>query len=96
MESIHPRRPERPTFPTLGRLLNQVRHLQQRRAEALGTLIYNIFTIGAAEGRARGAGNEFLISINMRFATKGESIFGQPEAGSGLFPGGGGSQFLPG
>ncbi|KAK1688943.1 ClpP/crotonase-like domain-containing protein [Colletotrichum godetiae] len=32
----------------------------------------------------------------MRFATKGESLFGQPEVGSGLFPGGGGSQFLPG
>ncbi|KAK1708860.1 uncharacterized protein CLUP02_06721 [Colletotrichum lupini] len=66
-----------------------------------GTLIYNVsqlhqVTIGAVEGRARGAGNEFLVSLDMRFATKGESLFGQPEVGSGLFPGGGGSQFLPG
>ncbi|KAK1635890.1 ClpP/crotonase-like domain-containing protein [Colletotrichum phormii] len=58
-------------------------------------IIFNI-TIGAIEGRARGAGNEFLVSLDMRFATKGESLFGQPEVGSGLFPGGGGSQFLPG
>ncbi|GKT44314.1 shugoshin protein [Colletotrichum spaethianum] len=69
--------------------------------EAFGTLIYNIsqlsqVTIGAVEGRARGAGNELLVSLDMRFATKGESLFGQPEVGSGLFPGGGGSQFLPG
>ncbi|KAJ0311138.1 hypothetical protein COL5a_002443 [Colletotrichum fioriniae] len=66
-----------------------------------GTLIYNVsqlhqVTIGAVEGRARGAGNEFLVSLDMRFATRGESLFGQPEVGSGLFPGGGGSQFLPG
>ncbi|KAK6207868.1 hypothetical protein QIS74_12949 [Colletotrichum tabaci] len=70
-------------------------------AETFGTLIYNIsrlpqVTIGAVEGRARGAGNELLVSLDMRFATKGESLFGQPEVGSGLFPGGGGSQFLPG
>ncbi|KAF4775379.1 hypothetical protein HER10_EVM0009833 [Colletotrichum scovillei] len=55
-----------------------------------------VITIGAVEGRARGAGNEFLVSLDMRFATKAESLFGQPEVGSGLFPGGGGSQFLPG
>ncbi|GJC87252.1 short-chain-enoyl-CoA hydratase [Colletotrichum liriopes] len=69
--------------------------------QTFGTLMYNIsrlpqVTIGAVEGRARGAGNEFLVSLDMRFATKGESLFGQPEVGSGLFPGGGGSQFLPG
>ncbi|KAI8712302.1 hypothetical protein NCS52_01327900 [Fusarium sp. LHS14.1] len=51
-------------------------------------------TIGAVEGRARGAGNEFLVALDMRFATKIDTAFGQPEVGSGLFPGGGGSQFL--
>jgi enoyl-CoA hydratase/carnithine racemase len=51
-------------------------------------------TIGAVEGRARGAGNEFLVALDMRFATKVDTAFGQPEVGSGLFPGGGGSQFL--
>ncbi|TQN67631.1 Short-chain-enoyl-CoA hydratase [Colletotrichum shisoi] len=72
-----------------------------RSPRAFGTLIFNIsrlpqVTIGAVEGRARGAGNELLVSLDVRFATKGESLFGQPEVGSGLFPGGGGSQFLPG
>ncbi|GKT66951.1 enoyl-CoA hydratase isomerase [Colletotrichum tofieldiae] len=74
---------------------------QPEFVQTFGTLMYNIsrlpqVTIGAVEGRARGAGNEFLVSLDMRFATKGESLFGQPEVGSGLFPGGGGSQFLPG
>jgi enoyl-CoA hydratase/carnithine racemase len=32
----------------------------------------------------------------MRFATKNDTLIGQPEVGSGLIPGGGGSQFLPG
>ncbi|KAL6411065.1 enoyl-CoA hydratase [Ilyonectria robusta] len=32
----------------------------------------------------------------MRFATKTDTVFGQQEVGLGLFPGGGGSQFLPG
>ncbi|KAF7555572.1 hypothetical protein G7Z17_g2053 [Cylindrodendrum hubeiense] len=70
-------------------------------AETFATLIYNVstlhqVTIGAVEGRARGAGNEFLVALDMRFATKTDTLFGQPEVGTGLFPGGGGSQFLPG
>ncbi|KAK6697842.1 hypothetical protein SNK05_010692 [Fusarium graminearum] len=66
---------------------------------SFATLMYNVsrlpqVTIGAVEGRARGAGNEFLVALDMRFATKNDTLFGQPEVGSGLFPGGGGSQFL--
>lgn len=52
-------------------------------------------TIGAVEGVARGAGNEFLVSLDMRFATKTHTLLGQPEIGLGLIPGGGGSQYLP-
>lgn len=68
---------------------------------ASAELIYNIsalpqVTIGAVEGRARGVGNEFLVSLDMRFATKVDTLLGQPEVGSGLIPGGGGSQYLPG
>ncbi|KAH7017213.1 ClpP/crotonase-like domain-containing protein [Ilyonectria destructans] len=71
------------------------------RTSTFATLMYNIttlhqVTIGAVEGRARGAGNEFLVALDMRFATKNDTFFGQPEVGTGLFPGGGGSQFLPG
>ncbi|KAJ4341915.1 hypothetical protein N0V95_007100 [Ascochyta clinopodiicola] len=52
-------------------------------------------TIGAVNGVARGGGNEFLVSLDMRFAVKSHSRFGQPEIGLGLVPGGGGSQYLP-
>jgi len=61
--------------------------------------MYNItnlpqVTIGAVEGRARGAGNEFLMNLDMRFATKKDSLFGQIEVGAGLVTGGGGGQLL--
>ncbi|KAF7959264.1 hypothetical protein EAE96_002778 [Botrytis aclada] len=47
-------------------------------------------TIGAVEGVARGAGNEFLVSLDMH-----HTLLGQPEIGVGLISGGGGSQYLP-
>ncbi|GKT43631.1 putative enoyl-CoA hydratase, mitochondrial [Colletotrichum spaethianum] len=50
--------------------------------------------IRAVEGRARGAGNEFLLALDMRFATKKETQFGQIEVATGLVPGGGGGQML--
>ncbi|GFF79923.1 hypothetical protein CNMCM8927_000699 [Aspergillus lentulus] len=63
-------------------------------------LLYNMtnlpqVTIAAVEGIARGAGNEFLISLDIRFATKAHTLLGQPEVGMGLMPGGGGGQYLP-
>ncbi|PVH79993.1 enoyl-CoA hydratase/isomeras-like protein [Cadophora sp. DSE1049] len=52
-------------------------------------------TIAAVEGKSRGAGNEFLTSLDMRFATTTHTLLSQPEIGLGLTPGAGGSQFLP-
>lgn len=52
-------------------------------------------TIGVIEGRARGGGSEFLLSLDMRFAAIGEAILGQPEVALGIMPGGGATQRLP-
>jgi len=52
-------------------------------------------TIGKVAGRVRGAGNEFLLTLDMRFAAIGRAWFGQPEVSLGIIPGGGGTQQLP-
>jgi enoyl-CoA hydratase/carnithine racemase len=52
-------------------------------------------TIGKIEGRARGGGSEFLLSLDMRFAAVGRAILGQPEVALGIIPGGSGTQRLP-
>ncbi|WP_433253543.1 enoyl-CoA hydratase/isomerase family protein [Streptosporangium sp. CA-135522] len=52
-------------------------------------------TIAKVAGRARGAGNEFLLSLDMRFAARERALFGQPEVHLGMFPGAGGTQYLP-
>ncbi|KAF7561687.1 hypothetical protein G7046_g2466 [Stylonectria norvegica] len=62
-------------------------------------LFYNITelaipTIAVIDGRARGAGNEFVLSCDMRFATK-DSLFGQPEVALGFNPGAGATSNLP-
>lgn len=51
-------------------------------------------TIAQIDGRVRGAGSEFVLACDMRFASKENAIFGQPEAGIGLVPGAGGVQHL--
>lgn len=48
-------------------------------------------TIGKLEGFARGAGNEFFMSLDMRFAAIGKSGQAQPEVQMGILPGGGGT-----
>ncbi|MFZ4144062.1 enoyl-CoA hydratase/isomerase family protein [Streptomyces griseoincarnatus] len=48
-------------------------------------------TIGKLAGFARGAGNEFFMSLDMRFAAIGKSGQGQPEVLMGILPGGGGT-----
>ncbi len=53
-----------------------------------------LVTIAQIEGRARGAGNEFALACDMRFAARGKALFGQPEIGFGLLPGAGGIQHL--
>src|SRR5262249_2201027 len=51
-------------------------------------------SIAQTEGRARGAGSEFVLACDMRFAARESAIFGQPEAGTGVSPGAGGVQHL--
>ncbi|MEV7322041.1 enoyl-CoA hydratase/isomerase family protein [Streptomyces sp. NPDC093970] len=51
-------------------------------------------TIAALEGRARGAGAEFLYACDMRFASLERAVIGQIEVGTGLFPGAGAVQQL--
>ncbi len=48
-------------------------------------------TIGKLTGLARGAGNEFFMYLDMRFAAIGKSGQAQPEAQMGILPGGGGT-----
>lgn len=52
-------------------------------------------TIGMVRGRARGVGSEFLQMLDMRFASREKAIFGHPEVGCGIVPGGGGLERLP-
>ncbi|KAJ7625878.1 ClpP/crotonase-like domain-containing protein [Roridomyces roridus] len=52
-------------------------------------------TIAMVEGRARGIGNEFLMSCDMRFSTTSPSVlFAQLENSFGLNPGCGGAMYL--
>jgi len=51
-------------------------------------------TIAQIEGRVRGAGSEFILSCDMRFAAHGRAIFSQMEPAFGQIPGGGAAQHL--
>src|SRR5712675_1517372 len=46
-------------------------------------------TISAIRGRARGAGSEFVLACDIRFASRERAILGQFEVGVGAAPGGG-------
>lgn len=51
-------------------------------------------TIAKIRGRTRGAGSEFALACDMRFASREKAVFGQIECGFGVVPGGGAVQHL--
>jgi enoyl-CoA hydratase/carnithine racemase len=51
-------------------------------------------SIAKLEGRARGGGSEFVLSLDLRFGAIGRAILGQPEVALGIIPGGSGTQRL--
>jgi enoyl-CoA hydratase/carnithine racemase len=53
-----------------------------------------LVTIAQIEGRVRGAGSEFVLACDMRFAAQETAIFGQFEPAFGQIPGGGAAQYL--
>jgi enoyl-CoA hydratase/carnithine racemase len=53
-----------------------------------------LVTIAQIEGRVRAAGSEFVLACDMRFGARESAIFGQPESGLGVIPGGGAVQHL--
>jgi len=54
-----------------------------------------VVSIAKIRGRARGIGNEFVLACDMRFASRQSAVFGNPEIGVGLVPGGGALEWLP-
>ncbi|WP_233866830.1 enoyl-CoA hydratase/isomerase family protein [Paraburkholderia adhaesiva] len=54
-----------------------------------------IVSIAKIRGRTRGIGNEFVLACDMRFASRERAVFGNPEVGVGLVPGGGALEWLP-
>jgi enoyl-CoA hydratase/carnithine racemase len=67
--------------PSLGLLF---RHLSASR----------LVSIAQIAGRVRGAGSEFVLACDMRFAARESAIFGQFEPAFGVIPGAGGAQHL--
>src|SRR6201988_4353787 len=54
-----------------------------------------VVSIAKIRGRTRGIGNEFVLACDMRFASRHNTLFGNPEGGVGLIPGGGALEWLP-
>jgi enoyl-CoA hydratase/carnithine racemase len=48
-----------------------------------------VVSIASIRGRARGAGSEFVLACDLRFASRENTLLGQPEVGIGVIPGGG-------
>lgn len=48
-----------------------------------------VVSIASIRGRARGAGSEFVLACDLRFASRENSLLGQFEVGAGFVPGGG-------
>lgn len=54
-----------------------------------------VVTISSIRGRARGAGSEFVLATDIRFASREKAVLGQFEVGAGAVPGGGTPSRLP-
>lgn len=54
-----------------------------------------VISIASIRGRTRGGGNEFSLACDLRYASTEKAFFGQPEVGSGILPGGGGTERMP-
>ena len=48
-----------------------------------------VVSIASIRGRARGAGSEFVVACDLRFASRENTLLGQFEVGTGVVPGGG-------
>jgi enoyl-CoA hydratase/carnithine racemase len=48
-----------------------------------------VVSIASIRGRARGAGSEFILACDLRFASRENALLGQFEVGTGVVPGGG-------
>jgi len=84
--------------------VTQVKEYRQEAAKLTGeasiALLFRylsasrLVTIAQIEGRVRGAGSEFVLACDMRFAARESAIFSQMEPAFGLIPGGGATQHL--
>src|SRR5580704_14190588 len=54
-----------------------------------------VVSIAKVRGRTRGIGNEFVLACDMRFASRQNALFVNPDVGVGLIPGGGALEWLP-
>jgi enoyl-CoA hydratase/carnithine racemase len=54
-----------------------------------------VVSIASVRGRARGAGSEFILACDLRFASRENALIGQFEVGAGVVPGGGPAARLP-
>jgi enoyl-CoA hydratase/carnithine racemase len=54
-----------------------------------------VVSVAAIRGRVRGAGSEFVLACDMRFASRENALLGQLEGGTGVAPGGGPTARLP-
>jgi len=54
-----------------------------------------VVSIAKIRGCVRGVSSEFVLACDMRFASRENTLLGQPEVGVGMNPGGGGTERLP-
>ena len=84
--------------------VTKIAEYRERAAELVGepslALLFRrlstsrLVTIAQIEGRVRGAGSEFALAMDMRFAARETAIFGQFEPAFGALPGGAAAQHL--